>query len=168
MHELLEAQAYRLAYWRVAADEINYRRFFDINNLAALRMDDPEVFESTHQLVRDLLARGWVNGLRIDHPDGLLRPQGVFRAPAGHGGGGGGLGGGRPRPLYLVARRSSAPMSICPPPGRSTAPPATISPRRAAACSSIRPREERFSHLYNAFARSACGTWRTGSGKTST
>ena len=58
MHELLQAQAYRLAFWRVAADEINYRRFFDINDLAALRMDNPEVFEATHRLVRELLARG--------------------------------------------------------------------------------------------------------------
>ena len=56
LHELLEAQAYRLAFWRAAADEINYRRFFDINDLAALRMDNPEVFERTHRLVRELLV----------------------------------------------------------------------------------------------------------------
>ncbi|MHB1215959.1 MAG: malto-oligosyltrehalose synthase [Thiobacillus sp.] len=78
MHALLGAQAYRLAFWRVAADEINYRRFFDINDLAALRMDNPEVFEATHRLVRELLARGYVNGLRIDHPDGLYDPQQYF------------------------------------------------------------------------------------------
>jgi (1->4)-alpha-D-glucan 1-alpha-D-glucosylmutase len=78
MHELLQAQAYRLAFWRVAADEINYRRFFDINDLAALRMGNPEVFEATHRLVRELLARGYVNGLRIDHPDGLYDPQEYF------------------------------------------------------------------------------------------
>jgi (1->4)-alpha-D-glucan 1-alpha-D-glucosylmutase len=78
MHDLLQAQAYRLAFWRVAADEINYRRFFDINDLAALRMGNPEVFESTHRLVRELLARGYVNGLRIDHPDGLYAPQEYF------------------------------------------------------------------------------------------
>ncbi len=78
MHELLQAQAYRLAFWRVAADEINYRRFFDINDLAALRMDNPEVFEATHRLVRELLARGYVNGLRIDHPDGLYDPKEYF------------------------------------------------------------------------------------------
>jgi (1->4)-alpha-D-glucan 1-alpha-D-glucosylmutase len=75
LHELLEAQAYRLAFWRVAADEINYRRFFDLNDMAALRMDNPEVFESTHRLTRELLARGYVNGLRIDHPDGLYAPK---------------------------------------------------------------------------------------------
>ncbi|KIO47904.1 malto-oligosyltrehalose synthase [Nitrosospira sp. NpAV] len=78
LHELLEAQAYRLAFWRAAADEINYRRFFDINELAALRMEDPEVFEHTHHLVRELLARGDVNGLRIDHPDGLYAPEEYF------------------------------------------------------------------------------------------
>jgi len=78
MHALLEAQAYRLAFWRVAADEINYRRFFDINDLAALRMENPEVFEATHRLLRELLARGYVNGLRIDHPDGLYAPREYF------------------------------------------------------------------------------------------
>ncbi|MDT3706131.1 MAG: malto-oligosyltrehalose synthase [Thiobacillus sp.] len=78
MHDLLQAQAYRLAFWRAAADEINYRRFFDVNDLAALRMDNPEVFEATHRLVRELLARGYVNGLRIDHPDGLYAPTQYF------------------------------------------------------------------------------------------
>jgi (1->4)-alpha-D-glucan 1-alpha-D-glucosylmutase len=78
MHELLQAQAYRLAFWRVASDEINYRRFFDVNDLAALRMDNPAVFEATHRLVHELLARGYVNGLRIDHPDGLYDPQEYF------------------------------------------------------------------------------------------
>ncbi|SFU64982.1 malto-oligosyltrehalose synthase [Nitrosospira multiformis] len=78
LHELLSLQAYRLAFWRAAADEINYRRFFDINDLAALRMDNPEVFESTHHLVRELIARGYVSGLRIDHPDGLYAPKEYF------------------------------------------------------------------------------------------
>ncbi len=78
MHQLLDAQAYRLAYWRVAADEINYRRFFDINDLAALRMEDPRVFEATHALVLDMVARGELDGLRIDHPDGLHDPVEYF------------------------------------------------------------------------------------------
>ncbi len=78
LHELIEAQAYRLAFWRAALDEINYRRFFDINDLAALRMDNPEVFESTHRLVRQWLAQGHVDGLRIDHPDGLYAPGQYF------------------------------------------------------------------------------------------
>jgi len=72
---LLGAQPYRLAYWRVASDEINYRRFFDINALAALRADREEVVRATHRLVLDIVARMPSAGLRIDHPDGLLDPQ---------------------------------------------------------------------------------------------
>ncbi len=75
LHELLERQAYRLAYWRVAAEEINYRRFFDINHLAAIRVEIPEVFEASHQLVFQLLANGDVTGLRLDHVDGLWDPK---------------------------------------------------------------------------------------------
>ncbi len=79
LHDLLEAQAYRLANWRVAADEINYRRFFDINDLAALRMENPETFDATHELVLGLVAEGKLAGLRIDHPDGLYDPAEYFR-----------------------------------------------------------------------------------------
>lgn len=79
LHRLLEEQPYRLAYWRVASDEINYRRFFDINELASLRMDDPEVYETTHALVFELIASGKVQGLRIDHPDGLYNPRQYFQ-----------------------------------------------------------------------------------------
>lgn len=75
LHELLEAQFYRLSYWRVAAEEINYRRFFDINSLAAIRIEIPEVFEAAHKLLFELLARGDVTGLRIDHIDGLWDPR---------------------------------------------------------------------------------------------
>ncbi|MEP7015080.1 MAG: malto-oligosyltrehalose synthase [Verrucomicrobiota bacterium] len=78
LDELLNAQAYRLAFWRVAAEEINYRRFFDVNDLAAIRMELPEVFEATHQLLLDLIRDGAVSGLRIDHPDGLYLPQEYF------------------------------------------------------------------------------------------
>lgn len=80
LNELIESQAYRLSYWRVAAEEINYRRFFDINTLAAIRVELPEVFEATHQLLWRLLERGAVTGLRIDHPDGLHDPLGYFVA----------------------------------------------------------------------------------------
>jgi len=76
---LIERQAYRLSYWRVAAEEINYRRFFDVNDLAAIRMDRIEVFEATHKLVLQLLAEGKISGLRVDHPDGLWDPAGYFR-----------------------------------------------------------------------------------------
>jgi (1->4)-alpha-D-glucan 1-alpha-D-glucosylmutase len=79
MHALLEEQVYRLAYWRVAAEEINYRRFFDINELAGLRTEDPEVFRAIHVLIFRWIARGGVTGLRIDHPDGLADPLGYFR-----------------------------------------------------------------------------------------
>ena len=75
---LIESQPYRLAHWRIAADEINYRRFFDINELAALRMERAEVFDATHRFVLELAARGAVDGLRIDHPDGLADPAGYF------------------------------------------------------------------------------------------
>ncbi len=73
-HALLEEQTFRLAYWRVAADEINYRRFFDINDLAALCVEKKEVFDTIHRLVFDLVRQGRVDGLRIDHPDGLFAP----------------------------------------------------------------------------------------------
>ncbi len=76
---LLAEQNYRLAFWRVATEEVNYRRFFDINELAAIRMEDPRVFEATHALVLDLVAKGAVTGLRLDHTDGLYEPQAYFR-----------------------------------------------------------------------------------------
>ncbi len=75
LHELLELQSFRLAYWRVAADEINYRRFFDINDLVCLRQQIPEVFEASHRLILALIAEGNVDGLRIDHVDGLWHPR---------------------------------------------------------------------------------------------
>ena len=75
LEELLSDQVYRLCYWRVASDEINYRRFFDINALAAVRVEDPEVFRAVHSLIVRFFCRGWISGLRIDHPDGLLDPQ---------------------------------------------------------------------------------------------
>src|SRR5438034_7350979 len=80
LDELLNAQSYRLAFWRVAAEEINYRRFFDVNDLAAIRMELPEVFDAAHQLVVDLVRSGAVTGLRIDHPDGLYLPKEYLEA----------------------------------------------------------------------------------------
>ena len=78
LHELIKTQAYRLAYWRVAADDINYRRFFDINELAALRMEHPSTFDATHKLVLQLVHENKLEGLRIDHPDGLYDPAAYF------------------------------------------------------------------------------------------
>ncbi|HEY3884798.1 MAG TPA: malto-oligosyltrehalose synthase, partial [Vicinamibacterales bacterium] len=106
LHELLEEQAYRLAYWRTASHEINYRRFFDINTLAGLRVESDAVFASIHQLLARLIAEGRVTGIRIDHPDGLFDPAKYFdmlqalaadardiaRPPGG-------------RPMYVVAEK---------------------------------------------------------------
>jgi len=79
LDRLINAQAYRLASWRVAGEEINYRRFFDINDLAALRMQDDDVFEATHKLALELLSGDVVTGLRIDHIDGLWDPVGYLK-----------------------------------------------------------------------------------------
>ena len=106
LHELLEEQVYRLSYWRTASHEINYRRFFDINNLAGLRVEDREVFAAIHQLLATLLREERVTGVRIDHSDGLFDPAkyfdmlqdlaadawGITRPPGG-------------RPLYVVAEK---------------------------------------------------------------
>ena len=90
LEQLLADQAYRLSFWHVAADEINYRRFFDINELAAIRVEEPAVFEAVHELTLRLISQGVVTGLRIDHADGLLDPRtlpadaaGAMRARAG-------------------------------------------------------------------------------------
>ena len=131
LHALIEAQAWRLAYWRVAADDINYRRFFDINELAALRMEREEVFEATQGFALDLAATGMVDGLRIDHPDGLYDPALYFEAlqqgfarragfvlpghrrpgmdPAGQAGAGHDAAPRPARPLYVVAEKIAAP-----------------------------------------------------------
>ncbi|HMN81370.1 MAG TPA: malto-oligosyltrehalose synthase [Burkholderiaceae bacterium] len=103
---LIAAQPYRLAQWRVAADEINYRRFFEINELAGLRMERPEVFEATHRFILSLVAEGAIDGLRIDHPDGLADPAGYFErlqsayAAAGRSA--------QRRPLYVVIEKIAA------------------------------------------------------------
>lgn len=79
LHELIKRQAYRLANWRVASDDINYRRFFDSNDLAGLRMENEDVFQATHRLILKLVGEGKVDGLRIDHPDGLYDPAEYFQ-----------------------------------------------------------------------------------------
>ena len=77
--ELVGRQHYRLAYWRVADEELNYRRFFDVGTLAGIRVELPEVFDATHALLLDLHAAGVIDGFRIDHPDGLADPRGYLR-----------------------------------------------------------------------------------------
>jgi (1->4)-alpha-D-glucan 1-alpha-D-glucosylmutase len=78
LDDLLNEQVYRLSHWQVATEEINYRRFFDINELGAIRMEDPRVFEETHRLVLKLIREEKVTGLRVDHPDGLYHPAEYF------------------------------------------------------------------------------------------
>ncbi len=98
LEKLLDGQPYRLSYWRVAADEINYRRFFDINELAAVRVEERPVFTAVHEVVLRLIKRGLVTGLRVDHVDGLLNPEKYLhdlqRECAGAVGRAGGAGGG--------------------------------------------------------------------------
>ncbi len=72
---ILRRQHYRLAFWRVGSEQINYRRFFDVTELVSVRMELPEVFQATHAMLFALLKQGWVTGLRIDHPDGLWNPK---------------------------------------------------------------------------------------------
>ncbi len=78
LDDLLNEQVYRLSHWQVATEEINYRRFFDINELGAIRMEDPRVFEETHRLVLKSIREEKVTGLRVDHPDGLYHPAEYF------------------------------------------------------------------------------------------
>ncbi len=101
LHGLLEAQPYRLASWRTAVDEINYRRFFDVNELAGVRVEHEVVFEATHALIGRWLREGLVHALRLDHPDGLFDPAAYFtrlqrlaRQETG-----------RDEPLYVVAEK---------------------------------------------------------------
>ncbi len=79
LERLLDDQAYRLSFWRVASDEINYRRFFDINDLAAIRVENPEVFANVHRIPFELIQKGLVTGIRVDHPDGLFDPLKYFQ-----------------------------------------------------------------------------------------
>ncbi len=146
LDRLLNAQSYRLAHWRVASEEINYRRFFDVNELAALRMEDPVVFEEVHRFVFELVDRGAATGLRVDHVDGLYAPAEYLRR----------LGGREPfavsaAPGCLVrrnckrlptpgctssSRRFSGRANSCRPTGRCTARRATSSPPSSTTCSS--------------------------------
>ncbi len=79
LHALLDRQNWRLCWWRLAADRINWRRFFDINGLAALCVERAEVFEATHALILRLYAEGLIDGVRVDHVDGLVDPAGYCR-----------------------------------------------------------------------------------------
>jgi (1->4)-alpha-D-glucan 1-alpha-D-glucosylmutase len=102
LHHLLDRQHYRLGHWRLASSDINYRRFFDVNSLAGLRVEDAGTFEAAHRLVRKLIADGQLQGLRLDHIDGLRDPAQYFvrlrrlvRDAQGHG----------PKPFYVVVEK---------------------------------------------------------------
>ena len=102
LHHLLERQHYRLGHWRLASSDINYRRFFDVNTLAGLRVEDAGTFEATHSLVKRLIAEGKLQGLRLDHIDGLRDPAQYFhrlrrliRDAQG----------GSPKPFYIVIEK---------------------------------------------------------------
>lgn len=98
LEKLLASQAYRLSFWRVAAEQINYRRFFEINDLAAVRVEDPAVFEAVHAKTFELLDRGWITGLRVDHVDGLREPRAYLDAISRRTGG-----------IYVVVEKILAP-----------------------------------------------------------
>ncbi|HVS31429.1 MAG TPA: malto-oligosyltrehalose synthase [Thermoanaerobaculia bacterium] len=109
LDSLLESQYYRLAYWRIASEKINYRRFFDVTGLVGVRIENPEVFEARHRRILQLIAEGKVTGLRIDHPDGLFEPmaytkrmQSRLADPAG---GSVPAEGGREQPFYIVIEK---------------------------------------------------------------
>jgi (1->4)-alpha-D-glucan 1-alpha-D-glucosylmutase len=108
LEHLVAGQAYRLADWRVASDDVNYRRFFDVNTLAALRMERPEVFEATHRKVLHWLQEGMLTGLRIDHPDGLSDPQAYFELLQQRYAAQAEVAGRQPRALYLVVEKIQA------------------------------------------------------------
>lgn len=80
LEAMLHDQVYRLSFWRVATEEINYRRFFDVNELAAIKMEDPAVFAAAHRLVFEQIAAGRITGMRLDHTDGLYDPAAYFDA----------------------------------------------------------------------------------------
>jgi (1->4)-alpha-D-glucan 1-alpha-D-glucosylmutase len=127
LHRLLEQQPYRLAFWRVAAEEINYRRFFQINDLAGIRIEVPAVFDHIHELTLRLIGEGLIHGLRIDHIDGLFNPRrylerlqetgsaamrqalGAGDQAAAAGSGGNGEGHGAEQPFYIVVEKILAP-----------------------------------------------------------
>lgn len=105
LEQLIAAQAYRLADWRVASDDVNYRRFFDVNTLAGLRIERTEVFEATHRKVLQWLRDGLLTGLRIDHPDGLSDPQAYFQLLQARHAAQAEIGGHPPRALYLSVEK---------------------------------------------------------------
>ena len=119
---LLDAQHYRVVFWRREARELNYRRFFDVNELVALHMEDPDVFERTHAKILEWRQDGIIDGFRIDHPDGLLDPLAYLRRLADE------TFEWRADARYPIwVEKILAPDELLPASGRWRAPPATIS-----------------------------------------
>ena len=146
LHELLEQQPYRLAHWRTAFDEINYRRFFDVNDLGALRMEDPRVFDAAHALVLRLIAERTGHRAADRSPRRPPRSGGVLRAARARGSRGDGRTAARHAdrsPFYILAEKILAHDELLPETGRSPARPATASSTRSTACSSIRATRRR-------------------------
>ncbi len=114
LDRLMACQAYRLADWRVASDDVNYRRFFDVNTLAGVRMEQPHVFDATHRLVLRWLQGGQLAALRIDHPDGLSDPQRYFERLQSHYAGAAAIQGREPQALYLVVEKILAEHEMLP------------------------------------------------------
>ena len=113
LDRLIREQNYRLSYWRVASEQINYRRFFDINELAALRMEDPRVFAWAHAQLFELVGQGRVDGVRLDHTDGLYDPAGYFAQLQGWAGAALERPA-NPLPLYVVAEKILEPGEALP------------------------------------------------------
>ncbi len=128
LHEFLEQQNYRVAYWRMASRDLGYRRFFDINSLVGLRIEHERVFEATHKLVRNWVAEGRLTGLRVDHPDGLRDPLEYFQR----------LRAACPN-TWIVAEKIFLALRACVSRGRSRAPPVTTFSTWRGGSSSIRP-----------------------------
>ena len=118
LDRILEEQAYRLAFWRTALEEINYRRFFDVTGLVSLRMEDEGVFDAVHGLVFKLVRAGRVTGLRIDHIDGLQDPRTYLCRLQERLSGGG-------RNFYIIAEKSWRRTRNCQRTGLFAEPPAT-------------------------------------------
>ena len=124
---LLAQQHYRLTDWHDAATQLNYRRFFDIDSLIALRVEDPDVFDATHRVLLRLVHEGLIDGLRVDHPDGLADPRGYLTRLSAKTGG-----------AWIVVERSWRTARNCPTGPARAARDTTPCPW-SAACSSIPP-----------------------------
>ena len=124
LHVLIQDQHWRAAHFRVAADDINYRRFFNINELAGIRIELPELFEHAHRLIFSLIEDGTLEGVRIDHVDGLRNPKQYLQRLREH----------APKPFYLVVEKIFSVTNSCVRTGRLRARQDTNSPTSSLDC----------------------------------